>query len=141
MKILIVLLLFGIVFWLGYYAGQRPDEVKQQLRDLSGRMIEKTIGLNQGLALRQEFLRTKEKILAGKSYLLDNNYQGAAQSLKEALEPLGRAIEMDTEKGVSERVSELMQEVRETHRRLVEGDATPPETLDPLQEKVDDLLP
>ena len=140
-KILLLLVAFGVVFGMGYYTGQRPEEVKQKIRDLSGEVLEKTIGLDQGLSLRKELLKAKERLIEGKSQLLDHEYEGAAKELELAFEHLGQAKAVESDGHVGKRVEDLMYEILQTQQRLAKGEGVSRETLDNVQVKLDELLP
>ena len=142
MKILLLLFTLVVVFGMGYYTGQRPDEVKQKLRDLSGEVLEKTIGLEQGLSLRKEFLQVKERLIEGKAKLLDHEYEGAAQELQQALEHLKGVDLMKSSDGqTGKQVKELMGEVQSAQERLAKGEGISREVLDGAQAKLNELLP
>jgi len=44
MKIIRWVIMLGLVFWAGYYTGKQPEVVKQTLRNLSGEVLDNTIG-------------------------------------------------------------------------------------------------
>ncbi|WP_447969593.1 hypothetical protein [Nitrospira sp. M1] len=138
---LFFLVAFVAVFSLGYYAGQRPDEIKQKIRELSGDVIEQTIGLDQKLSLRREFLQAKARLIEGKSKLLDHQYKSAAEELGQAFEHLGNAKAVERNGHVGKRVEELMFEILEAQQRLTKGEGVSRETLDLVQAKLDELLP
>ena len=139
MKFLKYLLLFALIFGLGYYVGQRPAEVKQKLREISGEVLEKTIGLEDSLSLQRAFLEAKGRMIQGKAHLLDHDYQGASQDLQQALNYLEKAIEVDP--GISERLGKLMEKVREAQQKLAQGVGVSRQTLDEAQREVDGFLP
>ncbi|GJL56382.1 MAG: hypothetical protein NPIRA02_35140 [Nitrospirales bacterium] len=141
MKILLFLVAFAVVFSLGYYTGQRPDEIKQKIRELSGDVIEQTIGLDQKLSLRREFLQAKARLIEGKSKLLDHQYTSAAEELGHAFEHLGKAKAAEGDGQVGKRVEELMYEILEAQQRLTKGEGISRDTLDLAQAKLDALLP
>lgn len=141
LKVLLVLLLFAMVFGLGYYVGQRPDEVKQALREFSGDVLENTIGLKESLTLRREFLGAKEGLVQGKVYLLDHEYEKAAQELGKTLAHLENTIGVDPDGQLDQRVDELIAEVRETQQQLAGGKGVSRRALDEMQKKLDGLLP
>ena len=132
-------MIFGIAFGLGYYVGQRPGEVKQKLREFSGDVLEKTIGLEESLTLQRAFLEAKGRMIQGKAHLLEHDYQGAARDLEQALHHLQRAIELDP--GAKERLSALMTKIREAQQRLAQGSGVSRQTLDEAQREVDAFLP
>jgi len=138
---LFLLIAFAVVFSLGYYTGQRPDEIKQKIRELSGDVIEQTIGLDQKLSLRREFLQAKARLIEGKSKLLDHQYKDAAKELELAFEHLGNAKAAEGDGHIGKRVEELMYEILEAQQRLAKGEGVSRETLDLVQAKLDELLP
>ena len=141
MKFLIFLLLFVLVFGLGYYVGQRPDEVKQKLRELSGDVLEQTIGLEESLQLRREFLGAKERLVQGKAHLLDHEYEKAAQELGKTLDHLESTAKVDPDGQIDQRVDELMVQLREAKEQLAEGKGVSRQALDAMQQKLNGLLP
>ena len=141
MKIILLLVAFGVVFGMGYYTGQRPEEVKQKLRDLSGEVLEKTIGLEQGLSLRKEFLKAKERLIEGKSQLLDHKYEGAATELSQAVQHLAQAKAVEPDGNLSKRIEELMNDMRQAQERLADGEGISRQTFDEVQAQLNELLP
>ena len=135
-----LLVAFGVVFGLGYYTGQRPDEVKQKLRDLSGEVLEQTIGLDQGLSLRKEFLKAKERLLEGKSQLLDHEYEGAATELSRAVHHLAQAKAVGSDTKLGKQIEELMNDVEQAQKQLAEGRGISRQALDEVQARLNDLL-
>ena len=139
-KILFLLVAFVAVFGFGYYTGQRPEEVKQRLRDFSGEVLKKTIGFDQGLSLRREFLQAKARLIEGKSQLLDHEYESAAKELGQAFDHLGQAKAVEGDGRVGDRVEELMYEILQAQERLSKGKGVSRDTLDGFQATIDDLL-
>ncbi len=140
-KILLLLVAFGLVFGMGFYTGQRPDEVKQKLWDLSDEVLDKAIGLDQGIALRKEFLQAKERLLEGKSQLLNHEYEKAAKELGLAFDHLGEAKVAQADKRNGKHIEDLMHEILQAQERLTNEEGISREMLDDLQAKLDVLLP
>jgi tetratricopeptide (TPR) repeat protein len=111
MKILRTLILFSVVFGLGYYTGQKPDVVKQRLRDLSGQVLENTIGYDQKTSLQRQMLAAKEGFLEGRAYLLENHFDEAFGEFERALRHLDQAVELDPD-------GPLAQKSRRLNRRF-----------------------
>ncbi|MGB0910675.1 MAG: hypothetical protein ACPGYT_09950 [Nitrospirales bacterium] len=141
MKMLFLLVVFAVVFGLGYYTGQRPDEVKQKLRDLSGEVLEQTIGLDQGVSLQKEYLMAKERLLEGKSQFLNHQYESASNELGLAFEHLGKAKVGQEDKRNGKHIEEIMHEILQAQERLAEGEGVSREIFDKVQARLNDLLP
>ena len=97
MKFFLRLILLAIVFGAGYYTGQQPDVVKQTLRNLSGEVLESTIGLDQTAKLQRKMLEAKAGFVEGGYYLLDHDFEGASGEFERALHHLDEAVALDPE--------------------------------------------
>jgi hypothetical protein len=141
MKILRMLILLGIVFGLGYYTGQKPDIVKQRLRDLSGQVLEKTIGYDQNTNLQRQMLAAKEGFLEGRAYLLENHFEEASEEFKRALRHLDQAVELDPHGPLAQKIQMVKQKVREAQQNLAQGRDLPPHLLDELRQDLQSAMP
>ena len=140
MKILFFLVAFVMVFGFGYYTGQRPEEIKQKIRELSGQVLKQTIGFDKGFSVRRDFLQAKARLIEGKSQLLDENYKEAAKELGHAFDHLGQAQTAGNDGHAGKEVEKLMHEILAAQQRLARGKRVSRETFDGLQEKLDALL-
>ena len=141
MKILRMLILFGIVFGLGYYTGQKPDVVKQRLRDLSGQVLESTIGYDQNTSLQRQMLAAKEGFLEGRAYLLENHFEEAAEEFERALRHLDQAVELDPQSPLAQKIQTVKQKVREAQHTLAQGRSLPPHVLEELRQELQSAMP
>jgi hypothetical protein len=141
MKILRMLILLGIVFGLGYYTGQKPDIVKQRLRDLSGQVLEKTIGYDQNTNLQRQMLAAKEGFLEGRAYLLENHFEEASEEFKRALRHLDQAVELDPHGPLAQKIQMVKQKVREAQQNLAQGRDLPPHLLEELRQDLQSAMP
>jgi tetratricopeptide (TPR) repeat protein len=141
MKILRLLLLFGIVFGLGYYTGQKPDVVKQRLRDLSGQVLESAIGYDKRTSLQRQMLAAKEGIVEGRAYLLDNHFEEAAGEFERALQHLDQALELDPQSPMVQKIQTVKQKVREAQHDLAQGRPLPSHVLDDLRLELQSVMP
>lgn len=141
MKKLMFLLILGMAFALGYWWGKYPEEVKLKFREYSGEVVERTIGLEESLVLRREYLGAKERLVEGKAYFLDREYKKAAYELEETLDHLQGMAEADSDALSEGAVEEVMVQVRGVQRQLEEGRGVSRQTWDSMQRNLDDLLP
>jgi len=141
MKMLILLLSYGLIFGLGFYVGQRPTEVKQQLRTISGEVLEKTIGLNKGLTLKREIVEAKEQLLDGQLSSLDHDYSTAVQNIEQSIEHLKKAKEVEQEGELSKQIGRVIERLRQTHTRLAQGEGISRRVFKDVTRQVDALLP
>ncbi len=141
MKILRTLILFSIVFGLGYYTGQEPDVVKQRLRDLSGQVLENTIGYDQNTRLQRQMLAAKEGFLEGRAYLLENHFEEASGEFERALRHLDQAVELDPQSPLAQKIKTVKQKVREAQHSLAQGRSLPPHLLDELRQELQSVMP
>jgi hypothetical protein len=140
-KILRTLILFSIVFALGYYTGQKPDVVKQGLRDLSGQVLERTIGYDQQTILQRQMLAAKERFLEGRSYLLENHFEEAFKEFEGALGHLDQAVELDPRGPMAQKIQSVKQKVQEMQHELAQGRNLPPYLLDELRQELHSAIP
>lgn len=141
MKILRTLILLGIVFGLGYYTGQKPDVVKQGLRDLSGQVLENTIGYDQRTSLQRQMLAAKDGFLEGRAYLLENHFEEASGEFERALRHLDQAVELDPQGPLAHKIQAVKQKVREAQQSLSQGRSLPPHVLDELRQELQSAMP
>ena len=141
MKILRILILLGIVFGLGYYTGKEPDVVKQRLRDLSGQVVENTIGYDQTTSLQRQILAAKESFLEGRAYLLENHFKEANAEFERALRHLDQAVEIDPQGPLAQKIQTVKQKFREAQERLSQGRSLPPHVLDDLRQDLQSVMP
>ncbi len=141
MKIIRWILLFGVVFGLGYFTGQQPEVVKQAFQDLSGEVLENTIGLDQGTQLKGQLLKAKEGFLEGKSYLLENRATEASWELERAVGHLDQAMKIDPEGPMAQKIDSVKLKMRELQQYLAEGQPLPPHILENLREMWKSVLP
>lgn len=140
MKKLLFLLILGSAFGLGYWVGQNPDEAKHIIREYSGEVVEKTIGLQEGMALRREYLGAKERLVEAKGYFLDREFKKAAYELDESLDYLQGMAEANSNVISEDAIEEVMVQVRGVQRQLEEGRGVSRQTWDSMQRSLDDLV-
>ena len=141
MKILRWLILLGVVFGLGYYTGQQPEMVKQTLLDLSGEVLENTIGLDQSSHLQRKMLDAKEAFLEGRAYLLDNQFKEASGEFERVVQHLDQAAELDPNGPLAQKIQTVKQKVQEAQQDLSQGHGLPRYLLDDLRKEFQSVLP
>ena len=141
MKIIRWVIILGLVFGAGYYTGQQPDVVKQTLRDLSGEVLDKTIGRNQTIKLQGKMLEAKEGFIEGRAYLLDHDFEGASAEFERALQHLDEAVALDPDGPLAQKIEVVKQKVREAQRSLANGQNLPPHLLEELRQEFQAVLP
>ena len=137
-----ILLLFGGIFWAGYYVGQQPpEEVKRTLRTMSEGVVERTFGLEDGrLDLKREFLEAKSRFLDSKSEILDGKYGEAAEELGEALKHLKNAVGIQGKKTSQAVIDGLMSKLNDIKQSLASGQEVSQDKMDEAQEELDALI-
>jgi hypothetical protein len=141
MKIIRWLILLCLVFGAGYYTGQQPDVVKQTLRDLSGEVLENTIGLDQTVKLQRQMLEAKEGLVEGRAYLLDHDFEGASGEFERALQHLDQAVALDPEGPMAKKIEIVQEKIREALVSLAQGRNIPPHVLADLRQELQAVLP
>ncbi len=141
MKMIRWFILLGVVFGAGYYTGQQPDVVKQTLRNLSGEVLESTIGLDQTAKLQRKMLEAKEGFLEGRAYLLDQDFEGASGEFERALHHLDEAVALDPQGPLAKKIETVKQKVREAQASLAQGRNLPPHVLEDLRQELKAVLP
>jgi hypothetical protein len=141
MKALRILLLLGLVFGLGYYTGQQPDVVKQGLRDLSGQVLENTIGFDQDTALQRQMLAAKEGLIEGRAYLLENHFEEASEEFQRVIHHLDEAVELDPQGPLSQKIQTVKLKVRKAQQELAHGRQLPPHVLTELRQELQSAMP
>ncbi len=141
MKILRWCLLLGVVFGAGYYRGQQPDVVKQTLRNLSGEVLENTIGFDQTVKLQRQMLGAKEGLVEGRAYLLDHDFEGASVEFERALQHLDEAVALDPNSPMAKKIEIVKAKFREAQASLAQGRSLPPHLLEDLRQELHEVLP
>ncbi len=141
MKMIRWCLLLGVVFGAGYYTGKQPDLVKKTLRDLSGEVLESTIGLDQTVQLKRQMVEAKEGFVEGRAYLLDHDFEGASEEFSRALHHLDEAVALDPEGPMAKRIEIVKLKVQEVQKSLAQGRSIPPHILEDLREELRAVLP
>ena len=141
MKMIRWIILLSVVFGAGYYTGQQPDVVKQTLRNLSGEVLESTIGLDQTAKLQRKMLEAKEGFVEGRAYLLDQDFEGASGEFEQALQHLDEAVALDPQGPLAQKIQTVKQKVREAQASLAQGRDIPPHVLEDLRQELKAVLP
>ncbi len=140
-KIIRWCLIFGVVFGAGYYTGQQPHVVKQKLRDLSGEVLENTIGFDQTVKLQRQMLEAKEGLVEGRAFLLNHDYEGASGEFERALRHLDEAVALDPHGPMAQKIERVKGKFREAQKSLAQGRSLPPHLLEDLRQELQDVLP
>lgn len=141
MKIMRWVILLVVVFGAGFYTGKQPDVVKQTLRDLSGEVLENTIGLDHTVRLQREMLEAKEGLVEGRAYLLDHDFKGASGEFNRALRHLDEAVALDPEGPMALKIETVKEKIRDAQSRLAEGRNLAPHVLEDLRQELQAVLP
>ena len=140
MKIIRTVIVLGVIFWLGYYTGQKPEEVKQILRDWSGVVLEKTIGVDQHARLQRQILHANEGLIEGKAFLLDHRFVEASEEFERALHHLDQASTIDPQSPLGQKIEMVKVKVREAQKSLAEGRTLSPHILEDLRQELQSIL-
>ncbi len=141
MKIIRWFILLGLVFGAGYYTGKQPEVVKQTLRDLSGNVLESTIGLDQGIKLQRQMLKAKAGFIEGREYLLENHFEEASGEFERGLHHLKEAATLDPQGPIAQKIETVKEKVREIQASLAQGQSLPPHLLEELRQELHAVLP
>ena len=141
LKIIRWSIVFSLVFGAGFYTGQQPDVVKQALRNLSGEVLDKTIGLDQTVKLQRQMLGAKEGLVEGRAYLLDHDFAGASGEFERTLQHLDEALALDPQGPLAQKIEGVKRKVREAQTKLAQGRNLPPHLLEDLRQELQAVLP
>ncbi len=141
MKFIRWCLLLAVVFGAGYYTGQQPDVVKQTLRDLSGEVLENTIGFDQTAKLQRKMLNAKDGFVEGRAYLLDHDFEGASGEFERTLQYLDEAVALDPNGPMAKKLETVKAKFREAQASLAQGRTLPPHLLEDLRQELQDVVP
>ena len=141
MKIIRWVIMLGLVFWAGYYTGKQPEVVKQTLRNLSGEVLENTIGRDQTVKLQGKMLEAREGFIEGRAYLLEHDFEEASEEFERALHHLNEAVALDPEGPFVQKIEVVKQKVREAQVRLAQGQNLSPHLLEEIRQELQAVLP
>lgn len=147
-KVVVMLVVLGTAFGLGYFVGQRPiselnntiDTLKSQLANLSRNVVDTTLGIPGNLRARQGLLDAKSRLIQAKSDLLDRNYGKAAKELAEAADSLDKAGQAERDNARTVTFKALAGKTREAKLELSMGRTLSRARLDEIQKEVDGYL-
>ncbi len=141
MKIIRWFIMLGLVFGAGYYTGQQPEVVKQTLRNLSGEVLDNTIGRDQTVKLQGKMLEAREGFIEGRAYLLEHDFEEASGEFERALHHLNEAVALDPEGPFVQKIEVVKQKVREAQARLAQGQNLSPHLLEEIRQELQAVLP
>ncbi len=141
MKIIRWCLLLGVVFGAGYYTGQQPDVVKRTLRNLSGEVLENTIGLDKTVKLQRKMLEAKDGLIEGRAYLLDHDFREASGEFERALQHLDEAVALDPNGGMADKIQSVKEKILAAQTTLAQGRDLPPYLLEELRQELQTVMP
>ena len=141
MKFIRTVGILAVVFGLGYYTGQKPDEVKQKLREFSGVVLENTLGVDQQARLQRQILHAQEGVIEGKALLLDHRLAEASEEFERALHHLDQAAALNPDSSMGRKVEAVKRKVREVQQSLAEGRSLPPHLLEEVRQELQAVLP
>ena len=141
MKFIRTVGILAVVFGLGYYTGQKPDEVKQKLREFSGVVLENTLGVDQQARLQRQILHAQEGVIEGKALLLDHRLAEASEEFERALHHLDQAAALNPDSPMGRKVETVKRKVREVQQSLAEGRSLPPHLLEEVRQELQAVLP
>ncbi len=141
MKLLRWLIILSLAFGAGYYTGQQPEVVKQALRNLSGEVLDNTIGRDQTIKLQGKMLEAKEGFLEGRAYLLDHDFEGASAEFERAIHHLDEAVALDPEGSLAKKIEVVKKKFREVQTSLANEQNLPPHLLEELRQEFQAILP
>ena len=161
-KFIVILVLLGCSFVVGYYVGQKPvgtlqatvsdlskrlaiseetiEGFQQSVKKLSKDALDATMRIERDLRRRQGLLEAKSKLVQAKAEILDRNFSDAAKELTDAvaaLEPPSKGTQDDPS---AEALSDLAASLRQVRLETAMGKSVPMKKLDDLQRRIDQLL-
>ena len=140
MKFLRIVLILG-AFLAGLYVGrQPPEEVKNQIRELSQGVVEQTVGLvEEDLLVQKKVVQATSGFLNGRAKILAGKHEEAIADLGKTLEHLEQAVRMKGSE-TSDALREAMAKVADLQRAMADGQAVSQEKLEAAQEQLNSLL-
>ncbi len=140
MKFLRIVLILG-AFLAGLYVGrQPPEEVKNQIRELSQGVVEQTVGLvEEDLLVQKKVVQATSGFLNGRAKILAGKHEEAIADLGKTLEHLEQAVRMKGPE-TSDALREAMAKVADLQRAMADGQAVSQEKLEAAQEQLNSLL-
>ncbi len=140
MKFLRIVLILG-AFLAGLYVGrQPPEEIKNQIRELSQGVVEQTVGLvEEDLLVQKKVVQATSGFLNGRAKMLAGKQEEAIADLEKTLEHLEQAVRMKGSE-TSDALREAMAKVADLQRAMADGQAVSQEKLEAAQEQLNSLL-
>lgn len=141
LKFVGILILTVSAFALGYFVGQRPAGVPQQMvKELSRNVMDTALGIERDLRRRQGLVEAKARVIQAKSDMFDKNFGDAAKALAEAVDSLESTTKGSRQQDPTAAIKELTGKIRELRLEVSMGKKVSLSQLDEIQKEIDKLL-
>ncbi len=135
------LVVLGLTFYVGYYVGQRSlSDVTKTLGGFSRELMDKTLGFERMLRLRQAALDAKGLVVQAKGDVIDRNYGSAAKALAEAGNALEKGLGIERTGETAAKLKALLSTVHTLQQELKAGNAVERGKLEAVEKRLDELL-
>lgn len=135
------LLVLGLTFYAGYYVGQRSlSDVTKTLGGFSRELMDKTLGFERMLRLRQAVLDAKGSVVQAKGDVIDRNYGSATKALADAGDALEKAIGIEHKGEIADKLKALRSAVQALQQDLKAGKIVERTRLDAVERQMGELL-
>lgn len=135
------LLVLGLTFYAGYYVGQRSlSDVTNTLGGFSRELVDKTLGFERTLRLRQAVLDAKGLVVQAKGEVIDRNYGSGAKALAGAGDAIEKALSIERTGDMTAQLKPLLSTLRALQHELQTGKAVERDRLNAVEKQLNDVL-
>jgi hypothetical protein len=134
-------LVLGLTFYAGYYVGQRSfGDVTRTLGGFSKELMDKTLGFERMLRLRQFVLDAKGLAVQARGDVIDRNYGSAAKSLGAAGEGIEKALGIEHSGEIAAKLKAARTSLLALQQELQSGKPISRDRLDAVEKQLNDVL-
>ena len=135
------ILVLGLTFYAGYYVGQRSlSDVTKTLGGFSREVMEKTMGFERTLRLRQAVLDAKGLVVQARGDAIDRNYGSAAKAVSGAGDAVEKAIGLERSGELAGKLKSLLATLRAMQRDLESGKAVGRDRMEAAEKQLNEVL-
>lgn len=140
-KFIGTVIVLGLTFYGGYYVGKRSfGEMTQTIGGLSRDLMDKTLGFERTLRLRQSVLDAKGLVIQAKGHVVDRDFGTGAKDLAEAGEALEKALGIERSTETAAKLKPLLSAIRVLQHDLESGKPADRGQLRTIEKQLDGVL-
>lgn len=140
-KFIGTVIVLGLTFYGGYYAGKRSfGEMTQTIGGFSRDLMDKTLGFERTLRLRQSLLDAKGHVIQAKGHVIDRDFGTGAKDLAKAGEALENSLGIERSTETAAKLKPLLSAIRVLQHDMESGKPGDRGQLRKIEKQLDGVL-